>query len=389
MYQFRFYNPVTVYFGMERLNELPAVTRHYGRRAMVLYSESFGRCTNYIDMILCMLKEENIYTLAVSESMPNPKGEFIDKISRLCRNEKIEVLIGIGGGSVLDSTKAVAASACTSENCRDWITGKKALETAIPVIAPPTTASTGSEMNSGGLISFPEDREKISFGHPLLFPKAAFIIPEFTASQSREHTAAGCADVMFHIMEGNYFTRAPKMETHLKVMEELMRNLVKYSRIVIDDLQNIDARANLCVIASWALNGFLENGTGRIPVCHALEHQISGYYDIPHAQGMAVIVPKWLRYAAERGCEEQIAEFGKAVFDIKDRKIKQQMAIEAVDRLEYFLYTELMLPSSLREFGITEEYFREMAEHVCHGGKITGIYDLNSEDLINILNNCL
>lgn len=270
MYQFRFYNPVTVYFGLEKFDELPTVARYYGDRALVLYSEAFNRHTDYVDMILRMLKERDIYTLAISESMPNPRGEFVDRISRLCRNERIEVLIGIGGGSVLDSVKAISASVYTNASCWEWITGKEELKMALPVIAVPTTAATGSEMNSGGLISFPERREKLSFGHPLLFPKAAFIIPEFTASQSREYTAAGCADVMFHIMEGNYFTRAPKMETHLKVMEELMKNLVKYSRIVVEDLHNYDARANLCVIASWALNGFLENGTGRIAVCHAL-----------------------------------------------------------------------------------------------------------------------
>lgn len=389
MYQFRFYNPVTVYFGLEKFDELPTVARYYGDRALVLYSEAFNRHTDYVDMILRMLKERDIYTLAISESMPNPRGEFVDRISRLCRNERIEVLIGIGGGSVLDSVKAISASVYTNASCWEWITGKEELKMALPVIAVPTTAATGSEMNSGGLISFPERREKLSFGHPLLFPKAAFIIPEFTASQSREYTAAGCSDVMFHIMEGNYFTRAPKMETHLKVMEELMKNLVKYSRIVVEDLHNYDARANLCVIASWALNGFLENGTGRIAVCHALEHQISGYYDIPHAKGMAVIVPKWLRYIAERGGAEQVAEFGKAVFDVKSKKSKLQTAIETVDKLEYFLYAELMLPSSFLAYGITDKHFNEMVQNICHGGKLTGIINLDSHDLVNILNSCL
>ena len=365
MYQFRFYNPVTVYFGLEKFDELPTVARCYGDRALVFYSEAFNRHTDYVDMILRMLKERDIYTLAISESMPNPRGEFVDRISRLCRNERIEVLIGIGGGSVLDSVKAISASVYTNASCWEWITGKEELKMALPVIAVPTTAATGSEMNSGGLISFPERREKLSFGHPLLFPKAAFI------------------------MEGNYFTRAPKMETHLKVMEELMKNLVKYSRIVVEDLHNYDARANLCVIASWALNGFLENGTGRIAVCHALEHQISGYYDIPHAKGMAVIVPKWLRYIAERGGAEQVAEFGKAVFDVKSKKSKLQTAIETVDKLEYFLYAELMLPSSFLAYGITDKHFNEMVQNICHGGKLTGIINLDSHDLVNILNSCL
>ena len=309
MYQFRFYNPVNVYFGMEQLSQLPFIIRHYGERVLVLYSESFSRCTNYMDLILNMIRKHDIYTIAISMSTPNPKGAFIDKISNLCKREKIQVLIGIGGGTVLDSVKAIAASACMDENCREWITGKIALKKALPVIALPTTAATGSEMNSGGLISFPERKEKLSFGHPLLFPKAAFIVPQFTASQNREQTAAGCADVLFHIMEGNYFTRGEKMGTHLRIMEELMRDLIRYARIVVEDLKNYEARANLCIIASWALNGFLENGTGRIPVCHAMEHEISGYYDIPHAQGMAIIVPKWLRYIAEKGCKEQIAEF--------------------------------------------------------------------------------
>lgn len=389
MYQFRFYNPVNVYFGMEQLNQLPFIIRHYGERVLVLYSESFSRCTNYMDLILNMLRKYDIYTIAISMSTPNPKGTFIDRISNLCKREKIQVLIGIGGGTVLDSIKAIAASACMDENCREWITGKIALKKALPVIALPMTAATGSEMNSGGLISFPERKEKLSFGHPLLFPKVAFIVPQFTASQNREQTAAGCADVLFHIMEGNYFTRGEKMGTHLRIMEELMRDLIRYAGIVVEDLKNYEARANLCIIASWALNGFLENGTGRIPICHAMEHEISGYYDIPHAQGMAIIVPKWLRYIAEKGCKEQIAEFGKAVFQVRDRASQLQMAMETVDRLEYFLYTELSLPSTFQTFGLTDEYFIEMAEHICCGGKITGIYNLSSDDLIKILKKCL
>lgn len=389
MYQFHFYNPVEVYFGMEYLDQLPFITRRYGERVLVLYSKSFSRCAGYVNLILNMLRKYDIHTAAVSMSTPNPKGAFIDRMSELCREEKIQVLIGIGGGTVLDSAKAVAASACTDGNCREWITGKKVLKKALPVIAVPTTAATGSEMNSGGLISFPERKEKISFGHPLLFPKAAFIIPEFTASQNREQTVAGCADVLFHIMEGNYFTRGEKTGTHLRIMEELMRDLIRYAGIVAEDLENYEARANLCIIASWALNGFLENGTGRLPVCHAMEHEISGYYDIPHAQGMAIIVPKWLRYIAEKGSEEQIAEFGKAVFQVRDRASQFQTAMETIDRLEYFLYTELALPSAFRTFGITDEYFAEMAEHICGGKKITGVYNLCSEDLVKILKKCL
>lgn len=340
-------------------------------------------------MLLDLLNADGIHVCLQGMSMTNPTGELVDRISDLCKEENIQVLIGLGGGSVLDCAKAVSATVYAGGTCRSWMVGKLKINRALPVIAIPTTAATGSEVNCGGLISFPEYREKMSFGNPLLYPKAAFVVPEFTVTQSKQQSAAGCADVLFHIMEGNYFTRGAKTEVHLCIMEELMKNLVANARIIIDDPLNIDARTNLSIIASWAMNGFLENGTGRIPACHAMEHQISGYYeDIPHAPAMAVIVPKWLRYIESKGIRQEIARFGERVFSLKEAENPYANAIKAIQLLEHFLYDELQLPSDFQTSGVNADYFEEMSDRICRGREITGIYNLKAEDFLAIYRSC-
>ena len=401
MYEFTFYNPVKIYFGMENLRVLPKEIIKYGRKVLLLYSQTFSK-TKHFEELLRVIHEEDIQTCLFGKITRNPTNTLVDEIAGLCRSTQTEVILAVGGGTVIDCAKMVAAVSASNFSCQDIMYEKKSVDRALPVIAVPTTTATGSEMNCGGLISCRERKEKISFGAPVLFPKAAFIVPDFTCSLSVDNTAAGCADIMSHILENTYFTSLPKMKMNVGVQENIMRTLVLSSLTVRDEPYNVEARSDISWIASWALNGFLENGTGRIPVCHAMAHQLAGYYDIPHAQIIGIILPKWLKYIISDDTADVIAAFGKEVFgDLFSLEINVEKTEDtylktdikeaecAVKSLECWLYDKLNLPSSFSEYHITDEFFSEMAQRICNGNTLSGLKRLGTGDLEAIMRACL
>lgn len=374
---------------MDELCHLPTITKQYGRKVLVLYSDSFRRNSRYYDEIIGILNIEDVEVIEFCGIMTNPRAYVVDQIAHLCRDSKIELLIAIGGGSVMDCAKAVAAIACTEENCGALLNRSFKLENVLPLITIPTTLSTGSEMNCGGLISIPKEKAKISFGHPLLYPKASFIVPEFTYTQEMKYTLAGCADILFHIMENTYFTKGRKMQMNIEVMECLMRNVIRYSVALKNNPVDYEARANLCWIAAWALNGFLENGTGRTPICHAIEHEVSGYYDIPHSFGMAVIVPKWLRHIICNETLDAICRFGREVFCL-DILPDSNGAISTVEHLETYLYEQMEMQEFFSCFSNdVESTIGEMAYRICGNRELSGLKNIRRQDIESILEDCL
>lgn len=388
LYQFNFYNPVRVCFGMDGLNHLPAIIKQYGRKVLVLYSESFRKNSRYYEEMIDILHREEMETTEYCGIMTNPRAYIVDQLAQLCRNKKIELLLAIGGGSVMDCAKAVAAITCAEQTCEDLLNKAVKIEKVLPVITIPTTMSTGSEMNCGGLISISEKKAKISFGHPLLYPKASFIIPEFTYTQDIKHTLAGCADILFHIMENTYFTKGAKMQMNIEVMECLMRNVIRNSLVLKNNPLDYEARANLCWTASWALNGFLENGTGRTPICHAIEHEVSGYYDIPHSFGMGVIVPKWLRRIICSDTINEICRFGREVLEL-DISVDSKGALTTVKCLETYLYEKMELQETFSCFTKdADSIISEMAYHICGEHELSGIKNMRRYDIEAILRDC-
>jgi Uncharacterized oxidoreductases, Fe-dependent alcohol dehydrogenase family len=178
------------------------------------------------------------------------------------------------------------------------------------------------------------------------------------------------------------------MQMNIEVMECLMRNVIRYSLVLKKSPMDYEARANLCWIASWALNGFLENGTGRTPICHAIEYEVSGYYDIPHSFGMAVIVPKWLRHIICNETIDAICRFGSEVFGL-DISVDSNGALATVKYFETYLYEQMELQKTFSCFSNDiETTISEMAYHICGKCELTGIKNIRSHDIISILREC-
>lgn len=248
------------------------------------------------------------------------------------------MLLAVGGGSTIDCTKAIAAAAYYEGDAWDLVKQKVPVTKALPILTVLTLSATGSEMDCGGVISNMETNEKIGLVHPLLQPKVSFLDPEYTYSVSRFQTACGSVDIISHIFDCNYFTAGDKMDMMSRIQEEVIRTVIKYAPIALEQPENYEARANLMWASSWALNRFLDNGIIQAPTCHMIEHELSAFYDITHGLGLAIITPRWMEYILDETTAPQIKKFGVNIFGVEDNLSDMDGAKETIHRLSDFLF---------------------------------------------------
>ena len=390
MANFRWNNPVTVFFGEEQFKNLGETVASFGRKCLLVYGGGSIKKTGLYDTIMNYLREAGIIVFEKGGVEPNPKIGHIREACALCKKEGIEVLLAVGGGSVIDATKCIAAGACVDFDPWIFIKDHIVPEKALPIVDVLTIAATGSEMNSGGVISNPETNDKASVRGPVLYPKASFLNPEITYTVSRFQTAAGSADILSHIWE-NWFTLTPPMDMLDKIQETVIKTVIKYAPVALDDPENYEARENLMWASSWAMNGFMMAGFGKSgPSCHPMEHQLSAFYDITHGLGLAILTPRWLRYCLDEETVSRYVTFGVDIWGIDADQAPFEIANQAISKTEEFLFKKLGLTDNLSALGIGEEHFEEMAEKACGArGFIAGFKRLTPEDVIKIYRMCL
>jgi alcohol dehydrogenase YqhD (iron-dependent ADH family) len=260
---------------------------------------------------------------------------------------------------------------------------------ALPIFSVLTISATGSEMDTGGVISNMDTNEKYGLLHPLLQPKASFLDPTATYSVSAFQTACGGADIMSHVFDVFYFTKSPKMDMIDRVMEDVIKTVVKYAPVAVTEPTNYEARANLMWASSWGLNGFLQTGGGQAASCHAMEHELSAYYDITHGLGLAILTPRWMEYILDETTAPQFKKFGINVFGVDASLSDMEGAKKAISCLSGFLFDTLGLQRTLTEIGIDDTHFKAMAKNACGGDILQGYKSLTPEDVENIYRMCL
>ena len=390
MSNFRWSNPVTVYFGPEEFKELGKVVASYGKRCLLVYGGGSIRRTGLYDKVMDLLSEEGITVFEKGGVEPNPKIQHIREACEICKENGIEVLLAVGGGSVIDATKCIAAGACVDFDPWDFVAKRIMPQKALPIVDVLTAAATGSEMDSGGIISNPETNDKEGVGGPLLYPKASFLNPELTFTVPKAQTAAGSIDILSHIWEG-WFTTEPPMTMLDEVQKVVIRTVIKYAPIAMEEPENLEARENLMWASSWAMNGFMSSGFGKSwPTNHPIEHQLSAFYDITHGVGLAILTPRWLRYCLSDETVSRYVTFGTDIWGIDPDQDPFDIANQAIEKTEEFCFKTLGIPSTLTELGIGEEHFQEMAEKACQPfGVINGFRRLEPKDVVEILKMCL
>lgn len=388
MNNFTFNVATDIRFGKDRLHELTAVIENFGQRVLLVYGGGSIKKNGLYDRVLKELADFKIVELAGVE--PNPRIETVARGAKLCAENEIDVILAVGGGSTIDCAKAVAA-VHGSPNEEPWavIEKRNYAGAALPIVTILTLAATGSEMNRGAVITNWQTNQKLGMGGENLLPKVSFLDPQNTFSVGKYQTAAGSADIMSHLFE-NYFNTTPATDVQDGISEGLMRTVTKNCPIALATPTDYDARANLMWASTLALNGLTGSGKGGSWSCHAMEHELSAFYDITHGIGLAILTPRWMHHVLNEETAVKFAQYGRNVWQINEAV--PMMAARMAIQKTYDYFKACGIPMTLPEVGIEDDRkFEVMAKQAVAYSKIAtdAFVPLQVEDVVKIYQDSL
>lgn len=383
MQNFDYITPTRLIFGRDAIAKLPEVMTQFGKKILLTYGGGSIKKIGLYQKVLEMLKGYDIVELPGIQ--PNPKYDpsVLDGV-RLCKEHNVDVILSVGGGSVLDCSKAIAAGAKYDGDPWDLISYKVKAKAALPIVDILTLAATGSEYDCGGVISRTETNDKIGYIDPLLFPVVSILDPVYTFTVSKKQTAAGIADAMNHTIE-QYFVEDSTLLND-GFCESMLRSLMTNGRKCLENPEDYTARAEMMLACTYGCNGILALGNSYSGwPCHGIEHALSAYYDITHGEGLAIITPRWMRHILSERTMDRFVKYGINVFGIDPTLPKQEIAGKAIDAT-YEFFESINIPMHLREVGIDDSRIDEMAHHIAVNEGLDKAYaPLTEQDIKEIL----
>ena len=361
MQNFDYMTPTRLIFGKDVIEKLPEVMMLFGKKILLTYGGGSIKKIGLYDKVKELLSGFEIIEL--SGIQPNPKYDpsVLDGV-KLCKENDIDVILAVGGGSVLDCSKAIAAGAKYDGDPWDLISYKVKAQSALPIVDIITLAATGSEYDCGGVISRTETNDKIGYLDENLYPAVSFLDPTYTFTVSKKQTAAGCADAMNHIME-QYFCEDSTLLND-GFMEAGLKSLMVNAKKCIENPEDYTARAEMMLTCTYGCNGIYALGNSQTGwPCHGMEHALSAYYDITHGEGLAIITPRWMKHILSEKTVDRFVKYGVNVFSIDSNLDKFEIAEKAI-QATYDFFLSIGIPMHLREVGIDESRIDEMAHHV-------------------------
>lgn len=383
MQNFDYMTPTRLIFGRDAIAKLPEVMTRFGKKILLTYGGGSIKKIGLYQKVLEMLEGYDIVELPGIQ--PNPKYDpsVLDGV-RLCKEHNVDVILSVGGGSVLDCSKAIAAGAKYDGDPWDLISYKVKAKAALPIVDIITLAATGSEYDCGGVISRTETNDKIGYIDPLLFPVVSILDPVYTFTVSKKQTAAGIADAMNHTIE-QYFVEDSTLLND-GFCESMLRSLMINGRKCLENPEDYTARAEMMLACTFGCNGILALGNSYSGwPCHGIEHALSAYYDITHGEGLAIITPRWMRHILSERTMDRFVKYGINVFGIDPTLPKQEIAGKAIDAT-YEFFKSINIPMHLREVGIDDSRIDEMAHHIAVNEGLDKAYaPLTEQDIKEIL----
>ena len=388
MQNFDYMTPTRLIFGKGVVDEkLADVMNGFGNKILLTYGGGSIKKLGLYDKVKELLKDFEIFELAGIQPNPQYDPSVLDGV-KICKENDIDVILAVGGGSVLDCSKAIATGAKYDGDPWDLISYKAFATDSIPIVDIITLAATGSEYDCGGVISRTETNDKIGYMDSHNFPAVSFLDPTYTFTVSKKQTAAGCAEEMNHIMR-QYFCEDSTllndgfMEAGLK---SLMTNAVK----CLENPEDYTARAEMMLTCTYGCNGIYALGSSYSGwPCHGIEHALSAYYDITHGEGLAIITPRWMKHILCEKTVDRFVKYGVNVFGIDANQDKFEIANQAVDAT-YKFFESINIPMHLKDVGIDDSRIGEMAHHIAvNEGLEEAWFPLLEDDLVTILTESL
>lgn len=384
--------PVKIIFGVGEVSKAGEEASKIGKKALLVTGRSYAQKSGLLDKVANLLTNHNVDYVHFNEIEPNPRSATVDKAGRVARENNCDMVIGLGGGSVMDASKAIAAVAVSGRPIWDYIYNEdpakmRIIEAALPIMMIPTFAATASEGNRGGIITNWETNQKAGFFSDHVFPKTSIVDPELTVSVGRESTIDGAMDIISHVIE-SYFTGPENTPLQDRFAEGIIRTVMDNLEVLLERPDDLVARSNLSWCSTMALLGPVNLGRpGAFPL-HFIEHALSGHYDIAHGRGLAIMLPPLMRYTYINRAEKY-ATLTKNVFFVEiDKMDVEQAALAFIEKFEEWMKSVGMF-TRLSEVGIGDEKFEAMADDTItlYGGGKDFIYSnkkLYKVDLIKL-----
>ncbi|MEK5235822.1 iron-containing alcohol dehydrogenase [Paenibacillus sp. FSL L8-0470] len=382
MRKFEFYNPTKLIFGQGTLQALKTEVPKFGKNVLLMYGGGSIKRSGLYDNVLAELNSIGAVVTELAGVEPNPRLSTVHKGVALCREHNIELILAVGGGSVLDCAKAVAVGAKYEGDMWDFVERKAAPQAALPLGTVLTMAATGSEMNNGSVISNEVTQEKMGWGSVHAFPAFSILDPENTFTLPRDQTVYGMVDIMSHVLE-HYFHTDGNTPVQDGFCETLLRTVIETAPKLIGDLNNYELRETIMYCGTMALNGMVSMGFAGDWATHNIEHAVSAVYDIPHGGGLAILFPQWMKYNLSTN-PARFRQLAVNVFGIDPAgKSDEEAGLEGIEALRRF-WDSIGAPKTLGDYDINDNEIGNMADKAVRFGPFGNFRKLEREDVVEI-----
>jgi len=379
---FEFYNPTKVYFGKDEVNKVGKLVKEFGSKVLLVYGKGSIKKTGLYERVINLLEKEEITVFELGGIDPNPRIESIRLGGELCKKHQIDLVLAVGGGSVIDAAKGIAAAAKYEKDPWDFYAHKAEATGALAIATVLTLSATGSEMNPFSVVTNFETQEKNGWGSNYAYPKFSILDPTLTYSVSYHQTGCGIVDILTHVYEF-YFS---KKESYLnnRLCEAIMKTVIHYGPIALSEPNNYEARANLMFSSTLALNGIISFSNVWEGFNHTTEHVLSAVYDIAHGDGLSILGPTWMKHILSEDNVEKFYEFAVNVWGIEDDEDHAYVASQGISAVFSF-YRSIKMPLRLKDVGIINPNFDLLAEKAVTNKTIGEFVKLTKEDVKDIL----
>lgn len=375
-----------IIFGKANENKVGDECIRYGNKVLIVRSSgNHIESSGLMNKVRESLTNNDIEFYELSGIVPNPTIDKVREGIKICLDKNIDIVLAIGGGSIIDTAKAISAGVYYNGDVWDLFTQNIQIDKVLPFGVIPTIAASGSEGSIGAVITNPETNSKFDILSPLLRPKFAILNPELTLTLPKYHTFCGVVDILSHAME-RYFTNTKNVELTDRLGEALMKTVVNNGLILVNEPDNYDARAELMWASTLAHNGLLDTGRNSCWASHMIGTELSAHYNAIHGATLSVIIPAWMEYVYKYDLK-RFATFASEVFDVEyDKNNLEFTAKEGIYKIKEF-FSKLNMPISIKELGINDDsLFDKMSKQATRFGNIGCIKSLNTNDVKNILN---
>lgn len=382
MRPFVFHNPTQLIFGKGKLSALSGEVAKYGRNVLLVYGGGSIKRSGLYDQVIALLKEANAVVTELAGVEPNPRLSTVHKGVALCREHNIDLILAVGGGSVLDCSKAIAVGAKYDGDMWDFVERKAVPQAGLPLGTVLTMAATGSEMNGGSVITNEVTQEKMGWGSPYAYPAFSILDPVHTFSLPRDQTVYGIVDIMSHVLE-HYFHQDTNTPVQDGFCETILRTVIDTAPKLVEDLENYELRETIMYCGTMALNGMINMGMAGDWGTHNIEHAVSAVYDIPHGGGLAILFPNWMKY--NRSADPQrFKSLAVNVFGVDPAgKTDEAVGLEGIEALRSF-WTSIGAPSTLGAYDIDDSQIEAMADKAMRFGPFGNFRKLQRKDVVEI-----